>query len=74
MKVEYTKVAESDASIITLAKQTNESPKTIAGMVNQQRYRTAYNKLNAERAKVIRRLIKEHPELVKEVEGANAKR
>lgn len=69
MKVEYTKVAESDTSVIALAKQTGEKVATIVSMINQQRYRTAYNRINAERAKVIRRLIKEHPELVKEVEG-----
>jgi hypothetical protein len=69
MNVVYTKVSESDPSVVALAKQVGESTKTIVAMVNQQRYRAAYNKVNAERAKVIRRLIKEHPELVKDVEG-----
>lgn len=67
LTVNYTKVSETDASVVTLAKEVGETPKTVAAMINQQRYRTAYNKMNAERAKVIRRLIKEHPELVKEI-------
>jgi len=67
MNVNYTKVLESDAAVQQLAKETGETAKTIASMINQTRYRTAYNKVNAERVKVIRRLIKEHPELVKEV-------
>lgn len=65
--VNYTKVTESDPAVVALAKETGEKASVIASMINQTRYRTAYNKVNAERAKVIRRLIKEHPELVKEV-------
>jgi len=67
MSINYTKVLESDVAVQQLAKETGETAKTIASMINQTRYRQAYNKVNAERAKVIRRLIKEHPELVKGV-------
>ena len=67
--INYTKVDENDAAVVQLAKETGERPVTIASMVNQTRYRQAYNKVNAERAKVIRRLIKEHPELLGEVKG-----
>lgn len=69
LNVNYTKVTESDPSVVALAKEVGESPKAIAAMINQQRYRTAYNKVNAERAKVVRRLIKEHPELLDGVKG-----
>jgi len=67
MKVVYTKVEESDAAIQQLAESTGEKASTIAAMVNQQRYRSAYNKLQQRRMKVVRELIKQHPELVKEV-------
>ena len=64
MKVEYTKVDESNAGVIALAKQTGEKPSTVAGMINQQAYRKAYNKLAQARMKVVRKLVKEHPELL----------
>lgn len=69
LNVNYTKVLESDAAVVQLAKETGETAKTIAAMINQTRYRQAYNKVNAERAKVVRRLIKEHPELLEGVKG-----
>jgi len=69
MMINYTRVSESDAAVVALAKETGEKPSVIASMVNQTRYRQAYNKVNAERAKVIRRLIKEYPELLGEVKG-----
>ena len=64
MKVEYTKVDVNDATVVTLAKQMNATPKEVAAVVNQQRYRSAYNKLNQAKMKVMRQLVKAHPELL----------
>lgn len=64
MKVEYTKVSESDPNVIALAKVSGESPKAVAAMLNQQSYRRSYQKAQAERMKVLRKLVAEHPELV----------
>jgi hypothetical protein len=67
MTVQYTKAVETDAAIVELAKVMAATPKEVCAVINQQRYRAAYNKLNMERMKVARRIMKEHPELVKEV-------
>ena len=67
MQVEYVKANESDAAVIELARVMNATPKEVVTVINQQRYRTAYNKLNMERMKVARRIMREHPELLKEV-------
>lgn len=64
MTVEYTKAVESDPAIVTLAKEMNATTKEVVAIINQQRYRSAYNKLTAARMKVVRRLVKEHPELL----------
>jgi hypothetical protein len=65
--INYTKALESDPAIITLAKEMNVTPKEVVAIVNQQRYRAAYNRVQQQRMKVVRRLVKEHPELMKEV-------
>jgi len=67
MTVQYTKAVETDAAIVELAKVMAATPKEVCAVINQQRYRTAYNRLNMERMKVARRLMREHPELLKEV-------
>ena len=66
MTVQYTKAVETDAAVVELARVMNATPKEVVAVINQQRYRTAYNKLNMERMKVARRIMREHPELVKE--------
>lgn len=70
--INYTKADVADPAIITLAKEMNVAPKEVVAIVNQQRYRAAYNRQQAQRMKVVRRLVKEHPELMKEVDGAKA--
>lgn len=67
MSLEYTKVKENDTAVVELAKVTGSTPKEVAALVNQQRYRTAYNKRKVEETKKIREVIKQHPELLKEV-------
>ena len=64
MEVEYTKAVETEAAIIALAKTMNATPKEVCAVVNQTRYRAAYNKLNQAKMKVMRKLVKEHPELL----------
>jgi len=64
MKVEYTKAVETDEAIVTLATEMNATTKEVAAIINQQRYRSAYNRLQLQRMKVVRRLVKEHPELL----------
>ncbi len=66
-KVVYTKVEVTDPVVVQLAKEVGQPVTAIAAMINQDRYRKAYNKLQQSRMKVIRALIKQHPELVKEV-------
>jgi hypothetical protein len=66
MTVQYTKAVETDVAVVELARVMNATPKEVVAVINQQRYRTAYNKLNMERMKVARRIMREHPELVKE--------
>ena len=65
--VSYTKVTVDDPAIVALAKEMNVTPKEVAALINQQRYRSMYNKMKAEETKVIRKLIRQHPELVKGV-------
>jgi hypothetical protein len=67
MKVQFTKVDASDPAVAQLAQVTGAKPTEVAAMINQQRYRTAYNKAKMEEVKVLRQLVKEHPELLKEV-------
>jgi len=67
MKVEYTKAVETDEAIVLLAEEMKATAKEVCAMVNQQRYRSAYNRLQLARMKVVRRLVKEHPELLGEV-------
>lgn len=66
-EIVYTKADINDPAVIQLASAMKATPKEVVAVINQQRYRTAYNKLNMERMKVARRLMKEHPELLKEV-------
>lgn len=64
--VKYVKVDATDPLVVKLAEETKESPSTIAAMLNQDRYRKAYNRIQQARMKVVRRLVKEHPELLGE--------
>lgn len=67
MRVDYVKVDVDSPEVVELAKVVKASRKEIAGMINQDRYRKAYNKQKNEAMKVLRRLVKEHPELLEEV-------
>jgi hypothetical protein len=64
LKVKYTKVSETDPGVQALAKASGREPKQVAAMVNQMRYRQAYNKMKQERDKAMRRFFKEHPEML----------
>ena len=64
MTITFAKVSESDESVQALAKASGQPAKVVASAINQARYRTAYNKVKMERDKVLRRLVKEHPELL----------
>jgi AraC-like DNA-binding protein len=67
MTIQYTKVDVNDPAVQALAKEMNMAPKEVVTIINQQRYRTRYNRIQQQRMKIARRLMKEHPELVKEV-------
>lgn len=64
--ITYTKAVETDAAIVTLAKEMGVTTKEVCAIINQQRYRAAYNRQQQARMKVVRRLVKEHPELLGE--------
>jgi len=64
MNVNYTKVDVNDPAVVALATEMNATTKEVAAIINQQRYRSAYNRLQLQRMKVVRRLVKEHPELL----------
>ena len=66
LDVKYVKIDVTDPLVVKLAQETGQPGTAIAQMINQDRYRKAYNKLQAERMKVVRRLVKEHPELLGE--------
>ena len=65
--ITYNKVDASEPAVAELAKQMKVEPKEVAAIINQQRYRKQYNKVQQARMKVARRLMKEHPELLGEV-------
>jgi len=62
MQVQYVKVEEGDVEVVQLAKQMGETPKRVAALINQDRYRKAYNKAKLQEAKVMRQWFKQHPE------------
>lgn len=64
--VKYVKITETDPLVVQLAEETKQSASSIAAMINQDRYRKAYNRIQQQRMKVVRRLVKEHPELLGE--------
>lgn len=61
----YTKVTGDNPEVKLLVASSGLSVKEVCGFINQNRYRQAYNKRNNERMKVVRKLVKEHPELLK---------
>lgn len=67
--VEYVKAQEDDAAVVELAGVSGLTVKEVAALLNQDRYRKAYNKRQQERNRLGRKLLREHPELVKEVKG-----
>lgn len=69
MPLEYNKVDVDSPEVVTLADKLGCACAEVAGMINADRYRKAYNKRKQERDKVLRRLVKEHPELLAQVEG-----
>lgn len=62
--VKYVKIQPNDPLVVKLAEETGEVATVIAGMINQDRYRREYNRVQQSRMKVVRRLVKEHPELL----------
>jgi hypothetical protein len=64
MNIEYNKVEENTPEVVTLARQLGATPKSVAAMINQDRYRKAYNKVKQERDKEMRAFFKAHPELL----------
>jgi len=62
MQVQYVKVEEGDVEVVQLAKQMGETPKRVAALINQDRYRKAYNKAKLEETKAMRQWFKQHPE------------
>lgn len=62
--VQYVKVDESDPAVVTLAAQLGVTPKSVAAMLNQERYRRAYNRLKQQRDKQMKEFFKQHPELL----------
>lgn len=65
--VQYTKVDEGTPEVVSLATSLKVPAKEIATMINQDRYRKAYNRLRNAEMSALRKLVKEHPELVKEI-------
>lgn len=61
----YTKVDVNSPEVVALVKETGFSAKEVAAMINNNRYRQAYNKVKQERDKLLRGYLKEHPELLK---------
>jgi hypothetical protein len=66
-QISYTKATVDDAAVVQLAKEMNVAPKEVVAIINQTRYRAAYNRIQQGRMKIARRIMREHPELVKEV-------
>jgi hypothetical protein len=60
----YNKVSEGDATVIALAKQYGAPAKEVAAMINQDRYRKAYNRNKLVEQKRMREFFREHPELM----------
>lgn len=65
MQVDYTKALVTDPDMIALAHATQLPVKNVVAITNQNRYRSAYNKLQQSRMKVVRKLVREHPELLR---------
>lgn len=63
-QIVFDKVSSDDPGVVALAKASGNSPSAVASAVNQQRYRSAYNKARQEEMKVLRRLVRENPELL----------
>jgi len=63
-KIVYTKVDESNVAVQQLAKATGSSVKEVCGMLNQQRYRSAYNRQKLQQQKAMREFFKQHPEMM----------
>ena len=64
MKVTFTKVEVTDPAVVALAKASGRTATEVASAVNGQRYRREYNKLKQQEMKVLRGLLKAHPELL----------
>jgi len=62
--VQYNKVDASDKAVQQLAERLGMTTTQVAGMVNQDRYRKAYNKDKQERDKQMRAFFREHPEML----------
>ena len=64
MLVTFAKVDETSAEVVQLAKQLGETPGKVAALINQDRYRKAYNKVKQARDAEMRAYFKQHPELL----------
>jgi hypothetical protein len=62
--VTYVRASESDPEVQTLAKATGTSPKSVCAIINNDRYRKAYNRIKQERDKQMRAYFKQHPEML----------
>lgn len=62
--VQYEKVSVNDAAVVALAAKLGVTPKSVAAMLNAERYRKAYNRLKQQRDKQMKEFFKQHPELL----------
>jgi hypothetical protein len=58
MNVEYVKVTIDSEEVKVLAAKLNVTATSIVSMINNQRYRTAYNKIRNQQMKVVKEMLK----------------
>jgi len=64
MNVNFVKVTAESEEVKILAKEMGITAVQVAQVINNQRYRAAYNKAKLDEAKKMREFFKAHPELM----------
>jgi len=63
-QIVFDKVSSDDPGVVALAKASGNTAAAVASAVNQQRYRSAYNKARQEEMKLLRKVLRDNPELL----------